>query len=68
MPFMPWMYASPSSPPLVLIGQLAAERQALDRREVLRLAAAAEAELLELHEHERREVVVEERGRDVGRA
>ena len=34
--------------------------------EVLGLAAAAEPELLQLHEHERREVVVEDRGLDVG--
>ena len=49
----------------MLIGQLAAERQPLDGGEVLGLAPAAEPELLELHEHERGEVVVEERGRDV---
>jgi hypothetical protein len=34
--------------------------------EVLGLAARAEAELLELRQHEGREVVVEDRGLDVG--
>ena len=46
--------------------QLAAERKALDRREVLGLATTAEPQLLELGEHERGEVVVEERGLNVG--
>ena len=45
--------------------QLATEREALDGGEVLGLARAAEPEVLELHEHEGREVVVEEGGRDV---
>src|SRR5262249_50356094 len=35
----------------------------LDGRKVLGLAAATETDLLELHQHERREVVVEERRR-----
>src|SRR3954453_21253187 len=46
--------------------QLASERQAFDRCPLLRLAPGAEAQLLQLHEHERREVVVQERGGDVG--
>jgi hypothetical protein len=46
--------------------QAATEREVLHGGEVLRLAAPAEAELLELDQHERREVVVEEGGLDVG--
>ena len=47
--------------------QFPAEREPFDRREVLRLAAPTEAELLQLGEDERCEVVVEERGLDIGR-
>src|SRR5215218_3510991 len=40
--------------------QISTERESLDRREVLRLAAPAEAELFQLCEYERGEVVVQE--------
>ena len=46
-------------------GQGAAERERTVGDEVLRLAAPAEAELLELRQHERREVVVDDCGVDV---
>src|SRR4051794_36330636 len=48
--------------------QSAADLDAAVGDEVLRLAGTAEAELLELREDERREVVVEDGGLDVGRA
>ena len=47
--------------------QAAAELDVAVLDEVLRLAAPAEPELLELRERERREVVVDDRGLDVGR-
>ena len=50
----------------MLIGSSPPSESRFDRREVLRLAAPAEAQLLELREHERGEVVVEERRLDVG--
>src|SRR5262245_18933499 len=46
--------------------QAAAESEVLDGGEVLRFAAWTKAELLELHQHEWGEVIVEKRGLDVG--